>query len=163
VILVQTQVIEAITSGLHGKWTHIDPKKALAGLTPANAKKKSNGIDHSCWELLHHTVFFLEVIINQIKGQAPNWHELESSENSENWPSVESMQDDSNYHKLVDRFQAGIEDAQNLLEQADFAKMPAGKPELSTIKLFLVLLQHTSYHIGQIITIRKCLGTWPPE
>lgn len=157
--LLQNQIIKAISSGFHGKWTHIDPQKALRGLTPASAKKKSDGIDHSCWELLHHIVIWLEAIISQIKGQTVNWHELEKTEN---WPSEESMQDDSNYHKLVERLQAGIEDAQKLLEQVDFAKIPPGKPELSTIKLFLVLLQHTSYHIGQIITVRKCLGTWPP-
>ncbi|GAG71098.1 unnamed protein product, partial [marine sediment metagenome] len=34
---MKEHVIEAITSGFEGKWTHIDPKSALANLTPENA------------------------------------------------------------------------------------------------------------------------------
>ncbi|MHA2232970.1 MAG: DinB family protein [Candidatus Hodarchaeales archaeon] len=155
---MQDQLINAISSGFHGKWTHRDPQKALAGLTPAIAKKRPANIDHSCWELLHHMVIWQEAIIRQIKGELLDWNELEKKEN---WPSDESMQDDSNFHQLLARFNAGIKEAQSLLGGVDFSKTVGKWPELSAIKLFMVLLQHTSYHIGQILIIRKALGEWP--
>ncbi|MFX0117309.1 MAG: DinB family protein [Candidatus Hodarchaeota archaeon] len=156
--MLQNNLIDAISSGFHGKWTHLEPKKALAGLTPATAKKKPNNVDYSCWELLYHIVFWQETIIKQIKGETLDWDELEKKGN---WPSEQSMQDDSNFHKLQTRFHSGIEEAQNLLAKTDFTKIATGWPELSVIKLFLVFLQHTSYHLGQIVAIRKCLSNWP--
>ncbi|MFQ5979710.1 MAG: DinB family protein [Candidatus Heimdallarchaeota archaeon] len=151
-------LMNAISSGFHGKWTHLNPQKALAGLTSTIAKKKPNKIDYSCWDLLHHIVFWQDVIIRQLKGDLLDWNELEKKEN---WPSPESMLDDSNFHQLLDRFSAGIKEAQNLLGGVDFSKTAGKWPELSAIKLYMVLLQHTSYHIGQIIVIRKYLGEWP--
>ncbi len=154
---MKEQFIDAVTSGLQGKWTHIDPKRALKELTPATAKKKPQDFEHSCWELLHHIVLWCEIIIKQLKGEAPNWNETQKIED---WPSPESLQDDSNFYELLDLFFSYIEEAQKLLNEVDFTKMSAGWPELSIPKLYMVFLQHTSYHIGQIVVIRKILGDW---
>ncbi|MFX0173863.1 MAG: DinB family protein [Candidatus Hodarchaeota archaeon] len=156
---MQDQIINAITSGFQGKWTHINPKKALVGLTPTLAKKKSNNNAHSCWELLHHIVVWQDAINRHIQGESIDWNEIEETDN---WPTMEAMKDDSNFDSLLNRFYSGIEKATNLVNSVDFTQTIAGKPELSLIKLFLVLLQHNSYHIGQIITVRKCIGDWPP-
>ncbi|UCE13649.1 MAG: DinB family protein [Candidatus Heimdallarchaeota archaeon] len=153
-------LINAISSGFQGEWTHIDPMKALAGLSASTAKKKSNSIPHSCWELLHHIVIWQDIIIRQIKGEKLNWNEIEQENN---WPTREVMDDDSNWWNLVTKFKQGKEEAATLLMDGDFAKISSGFPELTTIKLYLVLLQHTSYHIGQLITIRQILGDWPPK
>ncbi|MHA2296094.1 MAG: DinB family protein [Candidatus Hodarchaeales archaeon] len=160
---MKDQLIKAISSGLRGKWTHIEPKKALKGLIPTNARKKPAQAAHSCWELLHHVVVWQDAIIKQIKGETVDWNEIVENDD---WPTTEAIQDDSNFIKLVDRFYSGIEEAKRLLNSVDLTKTSIiGKdlPELSTIKLYITLLQHTSYHLGQIITVRKCLGDWPPS
>ena len=157
---MKKQLINAISSGLHGEWTHTDPKRALAGLTPINAKKKSTKSTHSCWELLHHIIVWQDTIINNIKGENLDWREIESQDN---WPTEESLTDDSNFLDLKNRFLAGIEEAQDLLKQTDFTEMSRGYPELPKIKLYITLLQHTSYHLGQIMSLRKNLGDWPPS
>jgi len=71
------------------------------------------------------------------------------------------MKDDSNFNTLLNRFYTNVEKATKLLTNVDFLKTSEGFPELSTIKLYMVLLQHTSYHIGQIITVRQCIGDSP--
>ncbi|MFX0052356.1 MAG: DinB family protein [Candidatus Hodarchaeota archaeon] len=156
---MQDQIINAIASGLKGKWTHINPKKALVGLTPTIAKKKPNNDAHSCWELLHHIVVWQDAINRHIQGESIDWNEIEETDN---WPTMEALKDDSNFDSLLNRFYSSIEETTNLVNSVDFTQTSAGKPELSVIKLFLVLLQHNSYHIGQIITVRKCIGDWPP-
>ena len=157
---MKTQLINAIFSGFNGDWIHIEPKKALTGLTPITAKQKPNNSTHSCWELLHHIVIWQDAIIKHINGETIDWNEIEKNDN---WPITELMRDESNFNNLVDRFYSGIEEAQNLLQKVDFTRTSSGFPQLSVIKLYLVLLQHVSYHIGQLITIRKCLGDWPPK
>lgn len=156
---MQDQLINAISSGFHGKWTHIDPKKAFVGLSPTTAKKKPNINAHSCWELLHHIVIWQDAIIKHIQGETIDWNEIEKKDN---WPTAEAMKDDLKFSNLLDRFHSGMEEAKKLLNSVDITKTSGGFPELSIIKLFIVLLQHTSYHIGQIITVRKCIGDWPP-
>ncbi|MFX0207042.1 MAG: DinB family protein [Candidatus Hodarchaeota archaeon] len=157
---MQDKIINAITSGLLGKWTHIDPKKALDGLTPTIAKKKPNNNAHSCWELLHHIVVWQNAIIRHIQGESIDWREIEEKDN---WPTMEAVKDDYNFNSLLNRFHSGIKEATNLVSNVDFTQTSAGNPDLSIIKLFMVLLQHNSYHIGQIITVRKCIGDWPPS
>lgn len=153
------QLIKAISSGLQGKWTHIDPKKAFVGLTPTIARKKPKDNIHSCWELLHHIVIWQDTLIRHVQGETLDWNDIETKDN---WPTTESTKDDSNFSILLARFYSGVEEAAKLLTKVDFLKTSRGFPELSTIKLFAVLLQHTSYHIGQIIVVRQCLGDWPP-
>ncbi|MFX0205431.1 MAG: DinB family protein [Candidatus Hodarchaeota archaeon] len=155
---MQDQLIKAISSGFYGEWIHIDPKYALIGLTPSNALKKPDGGPHSCWELLHHIVIWQDSIIRHIQGETLDWNEIEANDN---WPTIESMKDDSNFDTLLDRFYSNVEKATKLLTNVDFLKTSEGFPELSTIKLYMVLLQHTSYHIGQIITVRQCIGDSP--
>lgn len=152
---MKDHLIEAITSGLIGKWTHTDPKSALANLTPENARKKPQNATHSCWELLHHIVIWQDALLAQIKGSSLDWNEIEKKDN---WPTSKSMQDDSNFSSLLNRFYLGMEEAQELLERVDFTSTYGHFPELSVIKLYLTLLQHTSYHLGQILTIRKING-----
>ncbi|MHA2074371.1 MAG: DinB family protein [Candidatus Hodarchaeales archaeon] len=152
---MKKQMIEAITSGLEGEWTHIDPKSALANLNPSKAKIKPKYVSHSPWELLHHIVIWQDALLAQIKGASLDWNEIEKKDN---WPTSESMQDDSNFSSLLNRFHSGIEEAQELLKRVDFTNTYGQFPELSVFKLYLTLLQHTSYHLGQIVTIRKQLG-----
>ena len=33
-------------------------------------------------------------------------------------------------------------------------------PDATYFKILLVFLQHTSYHLGQLVTTRKLLGDW---
>jgi len=35
--------------------------------------------------------------------------------------------------------------------------------DLSSFEALLALIQHNSYHFGQIITVRKILDNWHPE
>ena len=87
---MQNKLISAISSGLHGKFTHIDPQKALVGLTPENARKKPQNVSHSSWEQLHHIMVWQDSLLKQIKGEALDWNEID---NTINWPTQEAMED----------------------------------------------------------------------
>ncbi|MFW9997204.1 MAG: DinB family protein [Candidatus Odinarchaeota archaeon] len=154
-------IIDAVTSGLHGKWTHIDPEKALVGMTPTNARKRPNGMSHSCWDLLHHMVIWQDAIIRQIKGETVDWNAVEKKDN---WPAAETLTNDSNFTVLVKKFHNGIKEAKELLKTENLTGSTVigeDLPELSVIKLYIILLQHMSYHVGQLVDVRKCLGDWP--
>lgn len=150
-------LIKAIVNGLHGKNTHLEPKKAVDGLAPASARNKPSGEFHSCWDILHHIVVWQKGILQAIKGNKVDWKDIAKNYN---WPTTELLSDDSNFPNLVKKFENGLTEAEELAKTVDLHKaMPAwdGEP---VIQAFIVLLQHNSYHLGQIITVRKILGDW---
>jgi len=154
---MQDTLREIIKDGLAGKHTHINPITALKDLTPEIARKKSE--THSCWGLLHHIVLWQDAIIEAINGKKIEWKEIEKN----NWPSEDRMQDDKEFYELVSKFEKKFAEITVMLDSIDLHKpMPAWKG-FPAIRGFFVLLQHNSYHIGQLITTRKMLGSLPEK
>ena len=120
------------------------------------AGKKPDNSNHSCWGLLHHIVIWQEAIIKAIEGKQVDWRGIEKH----NWPSKEYLSEDSNYPNLVDKFLQGISKAEDLAKSVDLHKPLPAWSESPVIQAFMVLLQHNSYHLGQLITTRKNLGLW---
>ena len=151
----------AILKSFHGEWTHIDPKRALEGLSINVAKEKPKGFDHSCWDLLHHVLIWQQALINNIKGQDVDWREIEEKEN---WPSKDEIKNDETFTHLLKTFFSNLEHSKELIKSVELfneKEISVGPTQLTRIKLILVLLQHTSYHLGQIVSLRKYLGDWP--
>ncbi|OLS21303.1 MAG: hypothetical protein HeimC3_36200 [Candidatus Heimdallarchaeota archaeon LC_3] len=159
--IMNDKLVDALSKSFHGEWTHIDPKRALKGLTSENARKKPKGFDHSCWELLYHIVTWQKTLLKNIKGQEIDWNKIEQEDN---WPNEEILKNDENFSELVETFYSGINESKELIKNVDLLnekEISIGPKELSIIKLTIVLLQHTSYHLGQIVSLRKFLGDWP--
>ena len=154
---------DAILSGLKGAFIHNDRLTILKGLTPAIARKKALGFDHSCWDLLYHTVIWNDIFIGNIKGNLENWSP------SNNWPSPDEKKNDHEFDTLVQRFEVNLQEVKNLLTSSplDFnLKRKLNQEEnfeLSTVKLFITILQHISYHIGQIACVRRMVDDSPPS
>ena len=157
---MENQILNDLSSGLVGELTHLHPKKAVKGLTPAIARKKPTNLDHSCWDLLHHTVFWQDILLKNLEGKIDNWFPPDDK----NWPSDEYLNKDENFFGLLEKFNKNLEKATNKLKNITLTdKITIGAPlppDLSYFRILLVFLQHTSYHLGQIVTTRKLLGDW---
>ncbi len=150
-------IIKAIINGLQGKNTHLLPKKAIEGLDSTTAKQKLGKDTHSSWELLHHLVVWQEGILQAIEGKNVDWKDIDKNHN---WPTDEYLKEEINFSNLVHKFEKGLSKAENLVKTVDLYKsMPAWNNE-PVIQAYMVLLQHNSYHLGQIVAVRKALGIW---
>ena len=154
-ILMKESLIKAITDGLYGKNTHITPKKALEGLTPSNAKIKPGNDYHSSWESLHHIVVWQETTFEVIKGNPVDWKDITKNQN---WPKEGYLLNDNNFHNLVNKFENGLIEAESLFKTIDLHKPIPDWNNAPIIQAIIVLLQHNSYHLGQIMAVRKILG-----
>lgn len=149
------EIINAIIGGLKAENAHGDPLSILEGLTPAVARKKAPGYEHSCWDLLYHTVIWNDIFLNNIKGIEQNWRP------EDNWPQSKETLVDENFYRLVQRFKDNIQEVRDLLAKPtlDFkAKQKISlheTTELPSLKLFIIILQHISYHTGQIACVKK--------
>lgn len=150
-------VVKALINGLYGKNTHLSPKKVIEGLTPSNARIKPENDNHSCWDLLHHIKIWQKAILESIRGQEVNWKDISKNHD---WPNAAYLSDDQNFINLVKMFEESLLEAEELIKTTDLHQpMPAwdGAPVIQAI---IVLLQHNSYHYGQIVAVRKSLGIW---
>ncbi len=150
-------VVKALINGLYGKYTHLSPKKVIEGLTPSNARIKPENDNHSCWDLLHHIKIWQKAILESIRGQEVNWKDISKNHD---WPNAAYLSDDQNFINLVKMFEESLLEAEELIKTTDLHQpMPAwdGAPVIQAI---IVLLQHNSYHYGQIVAVRKSLGIW---
>ena len=148
----------ALKNSLHGKYIHIDPLKALQNLTPDMAVKKPEKSGHSCWDILHHIVFWQDLMLEAIRGsEKVNWPE----NNEPSWPS--NIENDDDWDELLERFRVGLEESYKMTENIDSLDELPGWPKVPIFRALMVLGQHNAYHIGEIVATRQALGLWPPS
>ncbi len=154
---MKDQLIKVIINGLQGKNTHLSPEKAIKGLTPSTAKQRPTEDIHSCWDLIHHIVVWQEGILKAIVGEKVDWKDIDKNHN---WPSPDYLKEDSNFTNLVQKFANGLKEAEKLVKTIDLHNPMPAWGNAPVIQAFMVLLQHNSYHLGQMVTVRKSLGIW---
>lgn len=157
---MEKQLLKDLSSGIIGQLTHLHPKKAIEGLNPDMARKKPANLEHSCWDLLHHTVFWQNILLKNLEGEFMDWY----PPNDKNWPSKKDLSSDDNFIGLKDKFNKNLDVITEKLEKINLMDRieigPPLPPNVSYFRIILVFLQHTSYHIGQLVTTRKIIGDW---
>lgn len=138
--------------GLNGSHSHINPMKAISDLTVNIARKRVNKSSHSIWELLYHLVVWQDILIENIKGNNPDWEGVQS------WPTEEIMQTDDEFLSLLRRYQESFRELETLIKTVDLSKPHPFWQEYPILQYVVIAITHTSYHIGQIIATKKGLN-----
>lgn len=149
---------QAFTDGLYGKLAHYDVLKALAGITPEEAKKKPYKDGHSIWDHLFHIVFWHDITMKAIQGKAIDWDAIKGTD----WLESDAKLTKQSWKKLVDSFANHLIELKEFAETKDLTQLIKGFGDMPLGKGILVEIQHNSYHIGQIIILRQLQGNWPP-
>ena len=114
---------------------------------------------HSAWELLEHLrITQLDILLFSTLAHytSPKWPEgywpVEAGpERAEQW-------DDSVRHFLADR--AGVEKLV-LDEGRDLFEPFAWGDGQTLLREALLVADHSAYHLGQLLLVRRALGAWP--
>lgn len=143
----------SIVWGLCGTGSHVPPRRAVSGLTAGEAGQAPPGRMHTAHRLLHHIVYWQDLMLAPALGDKVMW-----PEGPEDWDSPTASWDE-----LVSRFVAGLGRAERLAREADLtARIPEWGPEMTVGGALGVLITHNSYHIAQLVDARRAAGHWPP-
>ncbi len=140
---------------------HADWKQALAGLDAAHRGVRPAGSPYSVWELLEHARIAQEDIVDfatNPKYRAREWP-------ASYWPNSPAPPDDAAWEKSVKEFAKDTDEMVKLLKDPRtdlFAKIPHGTGQ-TMLRQGLLLADHNSYHLGQLVLVRRLLGTWAPS
>jgi uncharacterized damage-inducible protein DinB len=131
---------------------------ALRGLTAAQACVSPGGDAHSVWQILNHVIFWNERYLMRFRDE-----KLPRAENNELTFMGEGTGDEAEWKLAVERFDSVMKDWQKAIRDADEAKLAGpvkSDSDTSWHSAIASMAIHTAHHIGQIVTLRKVLGTW---
>ena len=141
---------------LDWKEAHVGFDAAVEGLPADIRGRRPEGLPHSPWELLEH----LRITQHDILDFCVNPAYEEMHWPDDYWPSS-SQPTAEQWDKSIKDFRADREAMKRLAAEADlFAKIPHGTGQ-TYLREILLVADHTTYHVGQLVAVRQLLGAWP--
>lgn len=143
---------------LEGEGAHAGFEAAVKDLPPRIRGLEANGVPHSPWELLEHI-------------RLAQWDILEFSRNASHvspewpsgyWPPSPEPPDADAWDRSVAAFRADLAAMSALAADASvdlYAKIPWGTGQ-TILREILLVADHNAYHLGQLVLVRKLLGSW---
>lgn len=123
----------------------------LRGAVPA-------GLVHSAWQILEHIRITQADILDFCVN--PKYEELKWPEDY--WPKKSAPAGDAVWHESIAAVRRDRQAMQELARNPAidlFARIPWGTGQ-TYIREILLVAEHASYHIAQIIDVRRALGAW---
>ena len=137
---------------------HVGFDTAIADIAPDFRGSQPSGLPYSPWQLLEHLRLTQRDILEFCRN--PNYQELEWP--AAYWPSSPAPPSAAAWEQSVRQFQ---EDRQGLQQLAadltvDLAdRIPHGTGQTYLRELVLAA-DHSAYHIGELVVVRRLLGIW---
>ena len=157
--MVDRSVREHLLKLLKGGEAHADFDAAMGDWPVQLAAVKVANFPHTAWMLLEHI-------------RIAQWDILEFSRNHAHvspefpegyWPKTPAPASEEEWNKTVEAFKHDLREMIKLVENPRtdlYAKIPHGQGQ-TILREALVLADHNSYHLGQLVDLRRALGTWP--
>jgi DinB superfamily len=139
--------------GAHAKFDDV-----IKGLPPKLRGAKPPKFPHTAWMLLEHLRLAQRDILEfsrNPKHVSPPWP-------SGYWPKTEAPPSAAAWNKSVKQFRRDLKAMQALVTNRKtdlFARIPWGDGQ-TILREALLVADHNSHHLGQLLDLRRLLGTW---
>jgi hypothetical protein len=137
---------------------HVGFDRAIAGIPAESRGRTPPGVPYSPWQLIEHLRLtqhdILEFCVNP-KYEEPKWP-------ADYWPASAVPPSAKAWDDSIARYREDRRALQQLAvdPKVDLkAKIPHGSGQTYLRELVLVA-DHTAYHVGQLILVRRLLGIW---
>jgi len=150
---------DKIIASIGGGGAHVTPEAALEELTAAQARRRPSKRLASVWEELAHIVFWQDLTLEIVRGAHPQPPEHAAG----GWPPVPAGRGGKKaWDSLRARFLAGVAELAEAGRTRDLEARVGADAKSTLGELLLMLANHNSYHLGQIVSLRRLIGAWPP-
>lgn len=148
-----------VASSLTWEQAHATLENALKGLPAELRGKRPANAPHSIWELVDHirrTQKDLLEFCAKADYHEPKWPD-------DYWPRESEPASDGAWEECLAELRRDADAlARFTVDRADTLteKIPHGTGQ-TYLRTVLVAVDHTAYHVGQIVLVRRLLGAWP--
>ena len=137
---------------------HVGFDKAVDGIPSDKRGARATGFEHSSWQLLEHMRLAQDDILDFCTN--PNYvHNLKWPDDY--WPSS-TPPSDAAWNESVASFVRAREKVKALARDVKdlTAPVPTGTATQTYLRAILLVADHTAYHVGQLVALRRALGVW---
>ena len=138
---------------------HAEYDAAVAGIGPEHRGKTAPGLPYSPWQLIEH----IRIAQHDILDFCVNASYREKKWPDDYWPSYPAPPSDAAWDESVASYVRDRDRLKQLGRDSTFdltAKIPHGNGQ-TYLREVLLVADHTSYHVGQLVLVRRLLGIWP--
>ena len=152
------EIRSIIARSLSWEEAHATFDAAVANLAVDLRGTRPDNFPHSVWELVEHIRIAQEDLADFM--ERADYHQYKWPD--EYWPSNPTPPSEKAWD---DSIAAVLHDREYIKEIATrpsidlTAKVPWGNGQ-TYLRTILVAVDHTAYHVGQILAVRKLLGAW---
>ncbi len=143
-----------ISDALSGKGAHVATKNAFDGLDWKLAGTQTEGVP-SIFQLLNHVLYWNEWVVKWLAGKTPPVPKHAPG----GWPGKTAPQNAAEWKQALKRFRQTVQVMARASQQTDLLAKDRSRTRLEMLQ---AIASHNSYHIGQVVLLRKQLGAWPP-
>jgi uncharacterized damage-inducible protein DinB len=136
---------------------HVSFERAVEGVPVALRGRRPKGLP-SLWELLEHIRLCQLDILDFCRD--PNYAEKKWPDDY--WPARAAPPDARAWSRSLAAYRRDLAALQALARGRTklTARIPHGSGQ-STLRELVLVADHTAYHVGQMIAVRRLLGCWP--
>ncbi len=150
---------DKIIASVGGGGAHVAPLVALEELTAAQARRRPSKKLATIWDELAHIVFWQDLTLEILRGGQPHTPEHAAG----GWPGIPSGRGTGKaWEALKARFAAGVAELEQAARMRDLEARVGGDTKSTLGELLVMIANHNSYHIGQIVALRRLIDAWPP-
>lgn len=157
----ERELREHLINLLRGRGAHADFDAAIEGLPAAMRGTVPKGLPWSPWQILEHLRIAQWDILEfsrDAKHVSPDWP-------SGYWPKDPAPPKADAWDQTVKAFHRDLKAMQELVKDPAsdlYARIPHGDGQ-TLLREALVLADHNSYHVGQMVAVRRLLGAWKED
>jgi uncharacterized damage-inducible protein DinB len=157
--VVNKMFLEQLDLHFHENDWFASMDQALHGVTAAEAAWTSSGITNSIWQIVNHLIFWNEDVIHRIKG-TENSHK--AIDNEETFGNPGDPKDEIGWTKTVQSLNEVMNKLKTVIADLDDEKLkaPYAANRYSIERLLSSIMMHDTYHVGQIVLLRKLQSSW---
>jgi hypothetical protein len=150
---------EQLVALLKGGQAHATLSDAVAHFPANRISERPAGTPYSAWQLLEH----IRITLHDLLEFATNSEYVELEWPSGYWPKNPGPAKDESWDATVKAIHADMKSFEALVHSPDsnlYATIPWGKNGETLLREVLLAADHTSYHVGELILLRRVLGIW---
>ena len=154
-----SQLRDQLVAMLQGGHAHATFDDVVKGFPVERAGTRPQGLPHSAWELLEHMRLAQEDILRFSQSAAhvsPKFPEGY-------WPASPAPGGHRQWSEAVRAFRQDLAEFEAMVrdpKQDLDRKFPWGDGQ-TLLREALLIADHNSYHLGQLVLVRRLLGAWP--
>ena len=137
---------------------HVTFDKAVNGIPPRLRGVVPAGLPHSAWQLVEHIRLAQADIVEFCVNPKYRWKKFPDAY----WPKSVAPKDAAAWKASIAAVRRDRRALQRFANDPTLdldTKVPAGDDQ-TYFREIVLAIDHTAYHVGQIVLVRRALGTW---